>query len=204
MSDPRPSDRLFLALYPDAAQRDAIAELQAELAGERSLGRRPRWVPPRQAHATLVFLGEVPRERRDDVVAAARRAAARSAPFRWRFEGLGGFPSPRRPRVLWLGVAEGAEEARALHDALAAELADAGLAPPDPRPFSPHLTLARLRDRPAGPVPSLPARTPAATVDTLAVMRSELGPEGASHLPLARLALGGPENAEEPDDAQDA
>jgi 2'-5' RNA ligase len=204
MSEPHATDRLFVALYPDAAQRAAIAELQADLAGDPALGRRPRWVPPRQAHATLVFLGEVPIECRDDVVAAARRAAARRAPFRWRLEGLGGFPSPRRPRVLWLGVAEGAEQARALHDALAAELAEAGLAPPDPRPFAPHLTLARLRDRRVGPVPSRPARTPAATVDAVAVMLSELGPAGAAHRLLARLALGGPEHGDAPAGAPDA
>jgi len=192
MTDASSHDRLFLALYPDADQRDAIAMLESELANERALGGRPRWVPPRQAHVTLVFLGDVARERRGDVVAAARCAAAGAAPFRWRFGGLGGFPTPRRPKVLWLGVEEGSDAARSLHEALATELAAAQLAPPDPRPFSPHLTLARLRDRRAGPVPDRPATTPYATVEALHVMRSELGARGAVHKVVARIPLGRP------------
>lgn len=192
MADARSHDRLFLALYPDAAQRDAIARLQTELSGDGALGRRPRWVPPQQAHVTLVFLGDVARDRRDDVLAAARQAAAHVAPFPWRFEGLGGFPTARRPRVLWLGVDAGAEAARALHAALASALAEARATAPDPRPFSPHLTLARLRDRGAGPVPDRPASTPEATVDALHVMRSELGAKGAVHHVVERIALGGP------------
>ena len=124
------------------------------------------------------------------MVAAAGRAAARSRPFRWRFGGLGGFPNPRRPKVLWLGVDAGATAARSLHEAVATELTEAELSPPDPRPFSPHLTLARLRDRRAGPVPDRSATTPEATVEALHVMRSELGAKGAVHHVVARIPLG--------------
>jgi 2'-5' RNA ligase len=191
MPDAPAHDRLFLALYPDERQREAVAQLQSELANDRALGGRPRWVPPHQAHVTLVFLGDVARERQGDVVAAAHVAAAGAAPFRWRFGGLGGFPTRRRPKVLWLGVDGGADAARSLHAALATELAAAQLAPPDPRPFSPHLTLARLRDRRAGPVPDRLATTPAATVESLHVMRSELGASGAVHHVLARIPLSG-------------
>jgi 2'-5' RNA ligase len=147
-------------------------------------------VAPERAHLTLTFLGDVPRDRLDEVAAAARRAAARRTPFRWTLEGVGAFPGPVRPRVAWVGVGEGSEEIVALQADLTGELRAAGLAPPDERPFAPHVTVARARGRPSGTLPALAFQAPAATVEAVEVTISELRPDGPRYRRVARLKLG--------------
>ena len=169
------------------------------LAGARSLVppvHGVRWTPEAQLHFTLKFLGEIEEERVADALRATRRAAA-AAPFRVALEGLGAFP-PRGPaRILWAGCGEGAEElsrfARAVEDAFVAE----GF-PPEERPFSPHLTLARVREPEAGrriarALPSVPVEPfGLVSVPSLVLYRSELTPRGAEYAELLRVALESP------------
>lgn len=186
-------DRTFLALRPSPDQRRALGAVRERLAGADDPGApRLRFVDPDATHLTLAFLGEVPRERQHAVVAAARRAAAACAPFRWTLEGVGAFPGPVRPRVVWVGVGDGREPVAALQRAVTAELRAAGLAPPDDRPFTPHVTIARARGRPSGSMPDVVFRAPASSVAALDVMISELRPEGAHHRRMARVPLGTP------------
>jgi RNA 2',3'-cyclic 3'-phosphodiesterase len=116
-------------------------------------------------------------------------------PFEARIRGLGAFPSAGRPRVVWAGVTEGASEMTALARRVDAALAALGF-PRDERPFSPHVTLGRVR-RPG----SNPALTDALAgaaarefgqiqVPTASLMRSELGPRGARYTELAAVRLG--------------
>ncbi len=109
-----------------------------------------RWVRIEGLHLTLRFLGPTLDERRPAVEAAMRAAAAGARPFPIRIGGGGAFPSPARPRVLWLGVTTGAEQLAALAGDLATALAAAGW-PPEERPFRAHLTLARADGVRAGP-----------------------------------------------------
>ena len=100
-----------------------------------------RWVRPEGIHVTLKFLGEQP----ETLVAALDRevpaALQRLAPVTVKLEGGGFFPNPRRARVAWVGgEAEGLVEWARTLDVVAARL---GI-PPEQRPFSLHLTLARL------------------------------------------------------------
>lgn len=187
------TDRTFVALWPSSVQRQALADLRDRLAaasGPRA--PRLRFVAPERAHLTLAFLGDVPRVRLDEVAAAARRAAADRAPFRWTLEGVGAFPAPVRPRVAWVGVGEGRDEIVALQADLTAELRAVGLAPPDERPFAPHVTVARARGRPSGTLPTMAFQAPAATVGAVDVMVSELRPDGPRYRRVARLPLGRP------------
>jgi RNA 2',3'-cyclic 3'-phosphodiesterase len=116
-------------------------------------------------------------------------AAARCRPFEVVVRGLGAFPSPRRARVLWVGLddADGrlAELAEAVREAIAAEF------PPDRRPFSPHVTVARCE-----PPAALPMRDLAATlrigsfaVGEMSLVRSHLGAR-PRYETLARFPLG--------------
>jgi RNA 2',3'-cyclic 3'-phosphodiesterase len=156
-------------------------------------GLRP--VPRHQLHFTLKFFEELPADR----VAAAKQAAARAAvsapPFSLELAGLGVFP-PRGPaRVLWVGCGAGARELTALAEAVEREFARAGFAP-EPRPFSPHLTLARAKDpKPGRAAAELAASNAVAGVGAfpvreLVLFASVLGPAGAAHTPLARIPLG--------------
>jgi 2'-5' RNA ligase len=148
------------------------------------------------SHLTLRFLGEVAPERNDAIAARLAGVARESPPFVLRLEGVGAFPNPARPRVLWVGVTEGRQEvtalARRVRDALAEEFG------PETEEFVPHLTLFRVRspmDRTAaaellaGARPAPPPRDVA--VDRLLLKESVLSSRGAIHRTIASFHLTG-------------
>lgn len=179
--------------------------MRRRIAGARSLLpplQGIRWVPEGQLHFTLKFLGEIDPERVADAMAATARAAASagarvSGGFRVALEGIGAFPPAGTARVLWAGCGEGAEALSALASSVEEAFADGGF-PPDPRPFSPHLTLARVKEPAAGrrlarAIPSV-SREPLGSVPVscLVLYRSELTPRGPEHEELLRVALQSP------------
>jgi len=117
------------------------------LAGLADLLHRLHWTPPGNWHLTLRFLGDVPAPHCDEVADALR--AIKFAPLQLAVGRAGVFPVRGAPRVLWLGLAQGAPECAALATAVNAALAPLGFAPED-RPFAPHLTLARVRQAQRG------------------------------------------------------
>lgn len=157
-----------------------------------------RWVPAHQLHFTLKFLGEVP----DDRIAAARDAATRAAagvpPFDLALEGLGAFPAAGPPRVVWAGCGAGREELVAMAAAVEAAFGEAGFLK-EPRPFSPHLTLGRVKDPraiPTRPFRDALSRGAVARFGTIAareivLLRSDLLPAGPSYVPLVTAPLAG-------------
>jgi len=188
--------RLFVALDPPEAVRRRLAAAQASL--RTAAGRHAedvRWVAAARLHLTLHFLGSVPEERVGAIGAAVLEEAARSRPLRLEIRGAGGFPTARRPRVVWAGVAGDLEALGALAAALGRRLALLGL-PADGRPFAPHLTLGRSREA-RGASGLGGAIAAAAEVDPVAwraeevvLFRSHLDPGGARHEPLLRARLG--------------
>jgi len=100
-----------------------------------------RWVDAGNFHLTLRFIGEVDEGTAADVDEALLRLKAR--PFSVQFAGAGMFGGDR-PRQLWVGV-EREPALIALQGKIELALIRAGL-PPEPRKFSPHVTLARLRE----------------------------------------------------------
>ncbi len=150
--------RTFVALPIPADRRAALAALQREIAGEWP---GVRWGDPEGLHLTLAFLGDLADDRLAEVGRAVATAAAGTSPFGLKIAGVGAFPDPRRPRVIWAGV-EGPDLPRLdrLQKAVVAELRAIGLAPADPR-FHPHVTLGRprpVRDRGSDPAAILGAR----------------------------------------------
>jgi len=137
--------RLFIAMNFPAPLRRSIAAIGADL--EKS-GVPARWVDPAGVHLTLKFLGEIPTSRIDGVSLAMDEIAVGGEPVTLRFEGVGAFPSPRRPGVIWVGIETG-PRLRLLHDALDRRMADFGVTREN-RPFRPHVTLGRV-DRDSGP-----------------------------------------------------
>ena len=183
--------RLFLAIDLDDPVRGAIAAEQARIA--TAIGRSPlKLVAPDHLHLTLVFLGDV----RGDGPAALRAAVAApltESPFDVVFETLGVFPARGAPRVLWIGVGEGAPELIALERRMAGRVAELGLAV-ERRAFHPHLTLGRWRDaRPQdrAAVLDLPRapRGPHLHVDHVTLYQSHLSSSGSTYSPLARATL---------------
>ena len=139
--------RLFVAVNPSPAVGLRLMETINRL---RPCAPSARWVDPEALHVTLAFLGEAEVARVSQlefarvsrIRAALENVAAAQTPFEIRTVGLGTFGPPRRPRVLWAGIAHREGDALSLlHAATAAALEPLGFAP-EARPFTPHITLA--------------------------------------------------------------
>jgi 2'-5' RNA ligase len=190
--------RTFVAILLDDALREAVGAVVERL---RPLGGSVAWVPAANLHLTLQFLGDQPEERLAAAEAALDDAAARSAPIETALHGIGAFPGLERPRILWVGLAQGALEVRALQARLAEALAREGF-PREERPWHPHLTIGRVHDdrrwrREAGPALRQALAQVAGTrfgtlrISEVALMRSDLSPRGARYTLRSVAALGG-------------
>lgn len=158
---------------------------------------------PSPVHLTLRFLGEVPAERLDAISAAIEASVRDGRPYDLILEGVGAFPSPSRPRVVWVGARAGGPETSEIAARLSTMLAQAGF-PPERERFVPHVTLFRVRS-PAlhrralallsGEEAAPPART--VRVEEVALKESTLTPRGALHRTLRTFPLG--RTARDPD-----
>jgi len=128
--------RIFVAIDLDTEIRQKIARF---LDGVCPFAPDARWVTAESLHVTLKFIGEQKPEQVDAIKDRLRRVKANAIEIR--FTGTGFFPTPRSPRVFWIGIQAGPELVKlaATVDAATAEL---GI-PREERAFSPHLTLAR-------------------------------------------------------------
>lgn len=147
-----PGRRLFVAvpLPSDAAAEVAALVERVRAPGVPGGGRDARWVRMDGLHLTLRFLGPT-LEGRVPSAHEAVRAADVGPGFEVELEGAGAFPSPGRPRTLWLGIIDGTSGLEALASRVDEALVRAGW-PASDRPFRPHLTLARSDGIAAGAV----------------------------------------------------
>ncbi|HQR45184.1 MAG TPA: RNA 2',3'-cyclic phosphodiesterase [Thermoanaerobaculia bacterium] len=184
--------RAFLAVVVEG--EETVSRLRALIARLREI-RGLRTVPPHQLHFTLRFFEDLPEAQLAGAKAAAARAAADSSLFSLELSGLGTFPPLRPPRVLWAGCGYGSEDLLALSSSVEREFTLEGFLP-ESRPFSPHLTLARVKDpraaRDAAHFAAANAAFDGGTVEVreLVLFQSVLGASGAAHTPLGRFPLG--------------
>jgi 2'-5' RNA ligase len=181
--------RAFVAFEIPAEIREHIRKAQWSLREDLP---RARWTRPEGQHLTLKFLGETPPAVVETLAAGIAAGVAGLPAVTVQLGGAGFFPSPQRPRVAWVGGStEGGAEVAA-----AVESAAVGLGwPPERRPWSLHLTQARL-DR---PWPRSAAEAfldwgrgldiPLFTCPEVVVFSSELGPGGAVYTALERCPL---------------
>jgi 2'-5' RNA ligase len=175
---PNERKRLFCALrLPD----DVVAELVCWQHEQLTAGRI---VPPENLHLTLAFLGSTPSDLVPGIVDALREAAAAAGPIA--FE-VSGYRETRSVGMLTLDDEGGnaASLARDLHE----RLERLGVYKPEKRPWLPHLTALRFREKP-GLRPGLPALGRISPSDA-ALYNSLLRSTGAQYVVLATLALGG-------------
>jgi 2'-5' RNA ligase len=133
--------RLFIAVpLPPAATEACVALIDGVRASVDPRGAR--WVRMDGLHVTLRFLGATTPDLIPGVGEAIRATTAGRGAFEVGLAGAGAFPEGRRPRTLWIGIEHGAEQLAALSAGLDAPLAGLGW-DGDPRPFRPHLTVAR-------------------------------------------------------------
>ena len=162
-----PTRKLFFALWPDEAQRAALATLQAPVAG--------RLTPPGKLHLTLAFLGHVPAAAVPALLGIRDLLAV--PPLCLVIDCYGYFA---RPRIAWAGMTQVPDALVALHEELARKLEESGFSAATHGAFKPHVTLAReARQAP----PEAPAAPVVWTVDCAALVESL--PDGR-YMPLER------------------
>lgn len=181
--------RLFISLDLPHAIRQAAAEVQERLRKAQTHDglhskRDISWTRPEGMHLTLKFLGEVEEKQVSKIQTALAEAGRVFRPITIEIEGLGGFPSSRAPRVIWLEIKESSGELGRLQKRVDEVLAPLGFLP-ETRDFQAHLTLGRVNS-PKGRDTLVKALEDQKTVrmgecklEELDLMRSTLQPGGA-------------------------
>lgn len=196
--------RTFIAVPAPDAIGERLEKLQHRLGPKLPA---IRWNEAKPFHLTLAFLGDVPYVDLNAICEAVARAARTVRRFELELAGLGVFPNPAKPRVLWAGLTgPGLESLTALREAVVDAVAETGHRPEDNR-FSPHVTLGRLKP---GGGKSLGSELAAIleahrewsggsfTVGEAVAYSSTLTPEGPAYAALARGPLASARNRPEP------
>lgn len=181
--------RLFVAVTLPDDLKGRFGAVQEQL---RPAQADVSWVRPGNLHATLKFLDEVEPRRLERLRGALGESVQGVAPFAVRFGGLGTFGRP--PRVVWVGIRDGAAPLTALATRVEEALGGVGFAK-ERRGFSAHLTLGRVRsgknlDRLLERIAGIPAEDVGEMpVEGIVLMQSELNPAGSIYTPLDRFPL---------------
>lgn len=185
--------RTFIALDLGSEVRRRLVSWQGNLT---EAGAKVKWVEPENLHVTLLFLGEVDQRALIGVCRAVQDAARKVPAFGIRVEGVGAFPNARRPRVIWAGVGEGAEDVGALHGALEQSLLELGEYRREDRKFTPHITLGRIKSERCDPAleevfkKDEVWKAGEVAIQEVHVMSSELTRAGPVYTVLSRAPLG--------------
>lgn len=177
--------RLFVAYDIPDDVRMLICGMGATIPGARA-------VPTEQLHLTLKFLGDIEESMLPDIRNALSEVSA--PPLTINLQGVGHFPPRGNPRVLWCGISPALETIQ-LRNGIEKALADIGI-PRERRKFSPHVTLARLKNSPLKRVSQFLAgnsmfATPPFRVDLFRLYSSTLTARGAVHTVEAEFPLTG-------------
>jgi RNA 2',3'-cyclic 3'-phosphodiesterase len=181
--------RLFVGVDLPGDVKNALSALMERLRAEAP---DAKWVPRDNLHLTMSFLGEVDEARAPEIVDALTEAAAgEPGPIDTALEGAGAFPSPRRARVLWVGLRDPDGRLAALARTVAAGLEPLGF-PTEKRPWTSHLTIARFRTpTDATSMGGAHVEPMAFTVPAITLFRSRLARPAPTYEPLAARPLGG-------------
>jgi 2'-5' RNA ligase len=190
------SFRLFVAIALPGPIRDEIIRVQQEL---QLLVPRDvaRWTRPDQFHLTLRFLGAVPADGVEALKQSVGAVCRNARPLSLCAEGVGFFPNPRLPRVVWMGINDG--EGRLVDLQRQIETAVRPFSPePGEKNFTGHVTLGRLKNPRPADARGLAARAQSLekrrfgewTADEIEIIRSELSPSGAQYASLAVFRFG--------------
>jgi len=189
--------RSFIAIELPAELVKRLKDFQSGLSSARL--RCVKWVDPGSIHLTLKFLGNVDAERLEPVKQSTADAVRSHSPFQLTTGHTGFFPGPQRARVFWLSLEGDTGELGRLQQGVDRAMAGLGFES-ESRPFTAHLTLARLREGVSAAErieftglvqPAVFEPGPSMRVQTVALMRSQLTPRGAVYTRLAEFPLKG-------------
>ena len=186
--------RAFVAACLPIDLLERIQTEQERLEAECGAGA-VRWTRSEQLHLTLKFYGNVPGDQLEALKGALHRAAAGVSPLSLMASGLGCFPSPQRPSIIWLGLDGNLVELEKLQARIEQESAGLGSHSED-REFHPHLTIGRVkasggRARQVGEIIRSTELGSVGTweVNEITLMQSHLSPTGSTYTPLAEIRV---------------
>ena len=189
--------RSFIAIELPEEVKKVLKRIRTEMALDKYGFIKA--VAPEGIHLTLKFLGNVPEPKLADIVKVMEQSSQGVAPFPLQITEVGAFPDMRRPRVIWVGIKGELDKLIGWQQRLDKGLVPLGF-PKEERPFTPHLTLARVREN-CSPADRLRFGEMVAgthveidykfTVTGLNLMRSQLRPTGAVYSCLAEIKLVG-------------
>jgi 2'-5' RNA ligase len=190
--------RAFIAIELSVELKRLISELQADL--KRGIPEMVSisWIRPEAMHLTLRFLGDIEESQVEAITDVLQMGAAPIRPFNLDARGVGGFPSPARARVLWVGLSgdeEGMNTLLNLQAIIEEGVVAMGCVSED-RPFTPHLTLARIKDgRASGPLRRLlmnesDRRVGEFHAGSVSLIKSEPRPTGSLYTSLVEVPFG--------------
>lgn len=187
--------RLFIAVPLPAEVMARVEQIGTRLSEKEW---PVRWTDPNNAHLTLHFIGEVDATQAELIRMALPGEAAKHEAFSLETGGLGVYPDRRKPRVLWMGLDGETDRLEALQAGVGKMLQQLGFKI-ETRPFSPHVTLGRLREQISkergmtiwttlrGFQLGAPLTVP---VEEITLYRSHLSHTGSRYEPLATGKLG--------------
>jgi RNA 2',3'-cyclic 3'-phosphodiesterase len=182
--------RTFIAIPLPEGARSTLSQIQD---GLRATGADVRWTAVPSIHLTLKFLGEIDPGLVAQLALSLKDATRGEAPFSLAIGGVGAFPNLRNPRVVWCGIEGEMDRLHVLQKRVEEACSGLGFAPED-RPFSPHLTLGRVKGSRSLPrlLDCIRIGSPLRTelqVGQLHIYKSTLTPAGAIYSVLERIDL---------------
>jgi 2'-5' RNA ligase len=187
--------RSFIAIELNDEVKGSLSSLMDRLKPAKH--PQVKWVAPESVHLTLKFLDGVYSDQIPGITEAINSAARGVPPFELKVGGLGAFPNTQQPRVIWVSVSGDVKRVKALRRSIDDALSHLGFSR-EKRPFTPHLTLGRMKDRASsrerGEIGKLVTSTKfagGATVEIsgISLMKSTLTPSGAVYNRLESIAL---------------
>jgi 2'-5' RNA ligase len=184
--------RTFVAVRLPETTRELLAGIAKQLADSEA---DVKWVLAGNFHITLKFLGDVDVDRLDDVYEAGNVAIERTSPFEIVLSGVGAFPKPSRPNIIWVGISSGSTQLLGMAQRMEDSFEHIGF-PKEDRPFSPHITIGRTRssravDRLVETIERLrDQHVDSFNAESVVVYKSELRSAGPIYTALKEYPLG--------------
>jgi len=180
--------RSFIAVEIPATVRRSITRLIRDTIG---FGYPVRWTKEDNLHLTLKFLGDITETQVGEISSALSILADATPRFPFSLKGLGGFPSSRAARIVWVGAETGRENVTTLQRSLETELSPLGFKP-ESREFSPHLTIGRIRSPlDVIAIAATPFESEVFDIKSLVLFKSTLYPAGPIYDSLGEFLLAG-------------
>jgi 2'-5' RNA ligase len=187
--------RSFIAIELPEKVKSSLKQIQELL--KKADPAAAKWVDPQSIHLTLKFLGNIKEDQIPAVSQVMRMSVEGISPFDLQIKGIGAFPNLRKVQTIWIGLNGDLETLQRLQKKIESYLAPLGFLPEN-RPFTPHLTLARVRDTTSllqrQNMGELIANTKIESnlvirVDSISLMRSQLTRSGAIYNCLVSIDL---------------